>query len=97
MMTGQVIESDMASANDYLKVAASEVLSGIQTTTEVAFGLPARYILARATPEEIDLIVLCSHGRMGLTRWVLGSAAHTLAHENASKLPILIDRLPNKG
>jgi nucleotide-binding universal stress UspA family protein len=91
MMTGQVIESDMASANDYLKaVAASEVLAGIQTTTEVAFGIPAQYILARATPGEIDLIVLCSHGRTGFTRWALGSVAHTLAHE--STVPALILR-----
>ena len=74
----------MVSANDYLKVvAASAVLAGIQTTIEVAFGLSAQCILARATPAEIDLIVLCSHGRTGFTRWTLGSVAHTLAHESA--------------
>lgn len=96
MATGQMIESDMASANDYLKVvAASEVLAGIQTTTEVAFGLSAQRILARATPADIDLIVLCSHGRTGFTRWALGSVAHTLAHE--SEVPALILRAGKPG
>jgi nucleotide-binding universal stress UspA family protein len=96
LTTGQMIESDMASANDYLKVvAASEVLAGIQTTTEVAFGLSAQCILARATPGEIDLIVLCSHGRTGFTRWALGSVAHTLAHE--SEVPALILREGKPG
>jgi nucleotide-binding universal stress UspA family protein len=91
MMTGGVIESEVAFARDYLKqVAASEALAGIQITTEVAFGLPAQYILATATSGEVDLIVLCSHGRTGFTRWALGSVAHTLAHE--SIVPTLVLR-----
>ena len=89
--SGQVIESDMAVAEDYLKqVAASPGLAGIPTSTEVAFALPSQYILSAATRGEIDLIVLCSHGRTGFTRWALGSVAHTLAHE--SGVPTLILR-----
>ena len=34
--------------------------------------------------------MLCSHGRTGFTRWVLGSVAHTLAHE--STVPTLVLR-----
>ena len=91
MTTGLVVESDTAAAEDYLKqVAASPAFEGIPTTTGVAFGLPAQYILAAATSGEIDLIVLCSHGRTGFTRWALGSVAHTLAHE--SGVPTLVLR-----
>lgn len=83
LLSEQVIESEMSTATDYLKtVAALPGLSGIQISTEVACGLPAQYILAVARSGEVDLIVLCSHGRTGFTRWVLGSVAHTLAHES---------------
>jgi nucleotide-binding universal stress UspA family protein len=90
-LTEQVIESEMTVATDYLQtVVASPKLSGIETTTEVAFGIPAQHILTSARSGETDLIVLCSHGRTGLTHWVLGSVAHTLAHE--SPVPTLILR-----
>jgi len=91
LMTEQLIESDMTSATDYLQtMAASPTLAGIQITTEVIFGIPAQCILAEVRSGEVDLIVLCSHGRTGFTRWVLGSVAHTLAHE--SLVPIFILR-----
>jgi nucleotide-binding universal stress UspA family protein len=95
LMTGQLIESDMEVATGYLKaVAASRVLSGIPTTTEVVFGLPAQYILAAAASGEVDLIVLCSHGRTGFTRWALGSVAHPLAHESAVPTLVLRESKP---
>ena len=95
MTTGQVLESDMAVVDDYLKqVAASPAFEGIPTTTEAAFGPPAQYILAAATSGEFDLIVLCSHGRTGFTRWALGSVAHTLAHESGIPTLILRERRP---
>jgi len=89
--TEQSAEMEMALSTDYLKsVAASAVLAGIQTTTEVIFGFAAQYILADANAQDIDLIVLCSHGRTGFVGWVLGSVAHTLAHE--STVPLLVLR-----
>ncbi len=89
--TEESAEMEMALSTDYLKtVAASAVLAGIQTTTEVIFGFAAQYILANARAQDIDLIVLCSHGRTGFVGWVLGSVAHTLAHE--STVPLLVLR-----
>jgi nucleotide-binding universal stress UspA family protein len=91
MIAEQLIEAETTVVTDYLQtMAASPKLVGIQTTTEVVFGIPAQYILAKASPGEVDLIVLCSHGRTGFTRWALGSVAHTLVHE--SQVPILILR-----
>jgi nucleotide-binding universal stress UspA family protein len=90
-LTEQLIESETSSATDYLQtVVASPKLSGIETTIEVVFGISAQYILAEARSGEVDLIVLCSHGRTGFTRWVLGSVAHALAHE--SPVPTLVLR-----
>ena len=91
LLMEQVIESRMAVTTSYLqRVAALPLLEGIQTTTEVAFGIPAQYILATAESQTADLIVLCSHGRAGFARWALGSVAHALAHE--STVPTLILR-----
>jgi len=85
----QQIETRTTVATDYLRtVVALPVLDGIQITTEIAPGLPPQYILAAARSGDVDLTVLCSHGRTGFTRWVLGSVAHTLAHE--STIPTLV-------
>ncbi|MDQ2884636.1 MAG: universal stress protein [Chloroflexota bacterium] len=90
-VTEQSVDAELTQGTDYLRtVAASLQLSGIQTTIEVVFGLPAQYILAAAATRKVDLIVMCSHGRTGFARWALGSVAHTLAHE--STVPTLILR-----
>ncbi|HEX6482814.1 MAG TPA: universal stress protein [Ktedonobacteraceae bacterium] len=91
LLSEQELESGTTVASDYLRtVAASPLLDGIQVTTETAPGLAPQYILAAARSGEFDLTVLSSHGRTGFTRWVLGSVAHTLAHE--STVPTLVLR-----
>jgi nucleotide-binding universal stress UspA family protein len=94
LMNEQVIESEMAGAIDSLTaIAASRVLAGIPTSTEVQFGFPAQRLIAAAEAHGCDLVVLCSHGRTGFTRWALGSVAHTLVHQ--STVPILVLRQDN--
>ncbi len=89
LMTEQAVELEMAGATGYLNaVAASPGLSGIETRTEVSFGLPAQHLIAVAEAYESDLVVLCSHGRTGFTRWALGSVARTLVHQ--STVPVLV-------
>jgi nucleotide-binding universal stress UspA family protein len=90
-LSEQVIKSEMDSAAAYLRAVAEQMLKGINTSTQVLFGMPAQCIKAVATEEHTDLIVLCSHGRTGFARWTLGSVAHTLAHESAVPTLILRD------
>lgn len=91
LLREQEIETGTAVASDYLRtVVALPVLDGIQVTTEIDPGLAPQYILAAARSGEFDLTVLSSHGRTGFKRWVLGSVAHTLAHE--STIPTLVLR-----
>ena len=90
VLSEQFIDAQMDEATAYLKTIAKQMLAGIETTTEVLFGIPALCILATAAERQVDLIVLCSHGRTGFTRWALGSVAHTLAHE--SMVPTLVLR-----
>jgi nucleotide-binding universal stress UspA family protein len=94
LMTEQMIEAEMDGATDYLKaMAASQILAGIETRTEASIGLPAQYLIAVTESQDCDLVVLCSHGRTGLTRWALGSVAHSLVHQSA--VPVLVLRQEN--
>jgi len=66
------------------KISAQRYLSGICTLPEwldlhaqvaVEMGRPAETILDFAQRHDIDRIVMASHGRTGLGRWVYGSVA----------------------
>jgi nucleotide-binding universal stress UspA family protein len=87
----ETFEEEEASIKVYLTgVAAREVLEGVGTTTRVVYGSPAETILAEASQEQADLIVLCSHGYTGVKRWMLGSVAQKVARH--SPVPVLILR-----
>lgn len=90
----EVLEAALAEARSYLAaVAQSEQLAGIRIETSVLSGAAAPTILAVAGGDDgspVDLIVLCSHGRSGFTRWALGSVAQKVARH--SPVPVLILR-----
>ncbi len=84
-------EAEHQATTAYLaRLADSETLKGVETTTEVLKGQPARVILDTTEARSADLIVLCSHGRTGIKRWVLGSVAQKVARH--SLVPVLILR-----
>ena len=81
------VEAEVPVAQEYLKkMAALPVLAGLETQTEVLFGLPAFSILAAT--QQGDLVALCSHGRTGFARLALGSVAHVLVHQG--DVPVLV-------
>ena len=91
LITEQIIELEMANATTYLSaIAARPMLAGIETATEVLFGFSGQRLIEATMAHGCDLIVLCSHGRTGFTRWALGSVAHTLVHQSA--VPVLVLR-----
>ena len=53
----------------------------------------AEAILGVAADENADLIVLASHGRSGMTRWLLGSVAEKIAR--TAEVPVVI--VPARG
>lgn len=95
LITQATIDSGKTEAMEYLQgLATAPPLAAIATTTEVLLGTPAYEILAAAESRDIDLIVLCSHGRTGLTRWVLGSVASTLVRESTVPTLVLREQIP---
>ncbi|MBE9501658.1 MAG: universal stress protein [Chloroflexi bacterium] len=62
----------------------------VEARGEVAVGHPAEEILHYADENDIDLILMATHGRSGVRRWAMGSVADKVLH--ASKVPVLLVR-----
>jgi nucleotide-binding universal stress UspA family protein len=60
----------VATVNELAAMAADR---GVDIVTDVRIGHPARTILDYVADEDIDLIVMGTHGRRGLDRYLLGS------------------------
>lgn len=78
-------------ALDYLNNICERMsCEGVRTDTVVQMGLPAETIIDYAHHQPIDLIVMATHGRSGLQRWVLGSVADKILR--GADLPVLLVR-----
>ncbi len=74
---------------DRLESAGKELReSGAQVTSEMAFGEPVPEILNEAERQQVDMIVVASHGRTGIRATLLGSVASALIR--ARKRPVLV-------
>lgn len=86
-----IIDADVAEANDYMqRMTRLRSLLDVQVATEVIIGTPAATILSVAQTQPSDLLVMCSHGRTGFTRWALGSVAEKVVHH--APVPVLVLR-----
>ena len=91
MATQAVIDTQLEEAKNYLDhLARSNDLINVHAETEVMVGQPAVNILSVVDTRSIDLVVMCSHGYTGMTRWVLGSVAEKVAHH--CSVPVLLQR-----
>ncbi|ELY45981.1 universal stress protein [Natronorubrum tibetense] len=63
---------------------------GVSVTTEILLGTPARSIVTFATENDVDQIVLGSHGRSGVSRVLLGSVAEKVVRR--SPVPVTVVR-----
>jgi len=87
-----VVDEDQAAADEYLSgIKGTSELAGIPLETQIVFGEVGSAILAVAESSQADLIVLCSHGYTGMTRWALGSVAEKVAR--SAPIPVLVLRV----
>jgi nucleotide-binding universal stress UspA family protein len=90
-MTQTIVDTDIDEAEKYLAgLTVSADLSEIPTETIVQVGPTASTILSIAYSYNADVIVMCSHGYTGITRWALGSVAEKVARHTS--IPVLILR-----
>jgi nucleotide-binding universal stress UspA family protein len=86
-----VDDSALDTARQYLERIATPLrTSGRMVTVRVATGGPAAQISAAARDQQVDLIVLATHGRGGVTRLVMGSVAADVLRQ--ASVPILMAR-----
>jgi len=89
--TQAVIDATLEEARTYLKsMASSHSLYSVHSETEVLLGQVGATILSVVDSQHIDLIVLCSHGYTGMTRWALGSVAEKVSQ--LAPVPVLVLR-----
>jgi nucleotide-binding universal stress UspA family protein len=60
----------------------------LSVETAVIEGIPADVILDFASQHKVDLIIMSTHGRSGITRWFFGSVAEKVIRH--STVPVLI-------
>ena len=90
-MRQQAMDAELTEAETYLsEVATRPKLDHLPTETVALSGSTPSTILDVAHSCQADLIVLCSHGYTGMTRWVLGSVAEKVARHVG--VPVLILR-----
>ena len=77
---------------EYLESKAATLrATGLNVTTSVQVNvMTADTILSVAQALAADLIVMSTHGRSGVTRWLLGSVADKITH--VARVPLLLVR-----
>jgi nucleotide-binding universal stress UspA family protein len=85
--TEPMLAEEIAIARTYLQgVEECLVATGLTVDSEVIQGRVARELVAAAKPG--DLMVMASHGRGGLSRWLLGSVAEDVLRH--TMVPVLL-------
>lgn len=83
------------SRNSETAVSAAEELiagAGIKTETAVLEGSPKKRIVEESNAWGAHLIVVGSHGRRGLTRYLLGSVSEAVAMHAHCSVEVIRDR-----
>lgn len=90
-MLGELFEEESRDAHSYLEQLATRIEEeGISVTWQVRVGPVARTIAEQII--DGDLVVMGSHGRSGLKRWVLGSVAEDVLRH--ASVPVLMVKQP---
>lgn len=89
----QMEERRKQNAEAYLKkIVKSTPLKEADLSYEVLKGPIASTLAKWAETNGVDLIVLASHGRSGISRWVMGSVADRVMR--SACVPVLVVRAP---
>jgi nucleotide-binding universal stress UspA family protein len=73
----------------YLERLATEVKqAGFQVRLVIEVGPPAEMIIKAAEAHHADAVVMCTHGRSGLSRWILGSVTNKVL--SAAPCPVFV-------
>ncbi len=82
-----------SAAKDYLDQLVSRTkYDGVNLRTDVIVGKVAESLAEYAEKNGVDLIIIATHGRSGISRWAWGSVADRVLR--SSCVPVLMVRAP---
>lgn len=85
----QQIEQMKGETNSYLQKVSKRFVKG-KVRIVLRTGDPAQEIIKISTEENVNMVAMSSHGKSGITRWVMGSVSNKILH--SGKTPILLVR-----
>lgn len=88
LATAEHLTLEEAAAEALRRIAALHAPDAETSCVVRTFSSAADAILEVVDTEDVDLIVLASHGRSGMTRWMLGSVAEKIARH--AHVPLVI-------
>jgi nucleotide-binding universal stress UspA family protein len=89
----QIQQERNKAAETYLqKVEKQLKAEGLEISSAVLEGEIAETLIHYATENSVDLIVMTTHGRSGISRWLLGSVADRMVSHSC--VPVLMVRAP---
>ena len=90
------LEEDLEkAAQEDLDVVLQDLLvAGLKAESAVEIGNPADVILEKSGAPDINLVIMGSHGKKGLSRFIMGSVAETVVRK--AQCPVLIVKAEEK-
>jgi nucleotide-binding universal stress UspA family protein len=86
-------KESVTDAENYLKQLMVKVkYPGVRVAWEVMRGNEAESIVEYTKNHDVDLILIATHGRSGVSRWVMGSVADRVMR--SACVPVLMVRAP---
>lgn len=84
-----ILREAEAGARQYISKLADDLnKAGLTVRGVVTIGSPADEIMDYAAENKVDLIIMSTHGRSGVTRWFMGSVADKVIRH--STVPVLV-------
>ena len=90
------LEEDLekAAAEDLDIILQEFRVAGLKAECAIEFGNPADVILEKAAALDVNLLIMGSHGKKGLSRLIMGSVAETVVRK--ANCPVLIVKAEEK-
>ncbi len=88
------IELEKNAKDDLARIVKEDVHEGVLVEQVLAFGLPSDCVIAQARKENVDLIILGTHGRTGISRLLMGSTTESVIRQAAR--PVLVVKASEK-
>lgn len=88
-------EFDERARDELNKLAKNEIPSAVKVSTLIKSGKPFIEIIDAAAEEDVDLIIIATHGHSGVEQILFGSTAEKVVRK--APCPVLTLREPVKG